>query len=167
MLGNARPLTGHIGAETAGIDLRAVDDSEAQAIEGMDALHDGVPNFTPYPLDPGTPDGQQRLAKMKIEKPGAVHPLVRRHPETGRKALFVNRAYTVRILGVSEIESRHLLNLLCEHVEQSSFQVRWRWDEGDVVMWDNCCILHYAAKDFGREQRVLHRVTLKGDRPTR
>ena len=139
MLGNARPLTGHIGAEITGIDLRVVDDREAQAIEGMDALHDGVPNFAPYLLDPGTPDGRRRMAKMKIEKPGAVHPVV----------------------------PWHLLNLLCEHVEQSSFQVRGRWNEGDVVMWDNRCTLHYAAKDFGREHRVLHRVTLKGDRPRR
>jgi taurine dioxygenase len=54
---------------------------------------------------------------------------------------------------------------LCEHVEQATFQVRWRWSEGDVAIWDNRCTLHYAAMDYGDAHRVLHRVTLKGERP--
>jgi taurine dioxygenase len=135
------------------------------AVEGLYALHDGIPNFRPYLLDPQTPDGPERLKKLKKQHQGTVHPVVCRHPETGRKALFVNRAFTVEIIGLPEIESRHLLNLLCEHVEQATFQVRWRWSEGDVAIWDNRCTLHYAAMDYGDAHRVLHRVTLKGERP--
>jgi taurine dioxygenase len=134
-------------------------------IEGLEALHDGIPNFRSYLLDPGTPDGPERLRKFTEEHPGCVHPVVRRHPETGRKALFVNRAYTVDIMGVTSIESRNILNFLFEHIEQPSFQVRWRWSEGDVAMWDNRCTLHYASMDYGDAHRLLHRVTLKGDRP--
>lgn len=136
-----------------------------RALRGLLALHDGIPNFTPYLLDPGTPDGPARLEKLKREQPGFAHPLVIRHPESGREALFVNRAYTQRILGLSEIESRRLLDLLCEHCEQASFQTRWRWSEGDIAFWDNRCTLHYAARDYGRHDRLMIRVTLKGTQP--
>jgi len=135
------------------------------AVEGLQAFHDGVPNFMPYLLDPGTVNGPERLRKLKAEQPGAIHPLVVRHPETDRKALYVNRAFTARIMGMSEIESRNLLNLLVEHCEQPSFQVRWRWSEGDIAFWDNRCALHHAVRDFGRADRLMTRVTLKGTRP--
>ena len=143
----------------------ALSDHMRDMVEGLEALNDGIPNFRPYLLDPGTPDGVERLRKMKEEMPGFVHPVVRRHPDTGRKALFVNRAFTVDIMGVTSIESRNLLNFLFEHIEQATFQVRWRWSQGDVAMWDNRCALHYAANDYGAARRVMHRVTLKGDRP--
>jgi taurine dioxygenase len=135
------------------------------AVEGLEALHDGVPDFTRYLLDPGTPNGPERLEKMRAEKPGFVHPLVVRHPESRRKALFVNRAFTQQIIGLPEIESRHLLNLLCEHCEQATHQVRWHWNQGDIAFWDNRCTMHYAAMDYGDHERVMHRVTLKGTRP--
>ena len=98
---------------------------------------------------------------MRATTTTAIHPVVRRHPETGRKALFVNRGFTVRIVGVSDIESRNLLNLLCDHAEQASLQVRWRWQTGDVAMWDNRCALHYASWDYGMGDRLMQRVTLK------
>ena len=136
-----------------------------RAIEGLEAIHDGSVNFTTYLFDPPQPDAEGRLARMKAEKPGAVHPLVVRHPETGRKALYINRAFVVRILGVTEIVSRNLIDLLCEHAEQASLQVRWRWSEGDIAFWDNRCTLHYAANDYFGHTRTMHRVTLKGTRP--
>ncbi|MEM7120221.1 MAG: TauD/TfdA family dioxygenase [Pseudomonadota bacterium] len=143
----------------------ALSDRMRQMIEGLEALHDGIPNFRPYLLDPDTPNGEARLRMLKEEQPGCVHPVVRRHPQTGRKALFVNRAFTTDIMGVTSIESRNILNFLFEHIEQPNFQLRWRWSEGDVAMWDNRCALHYAANDYGDAHRVMHRVTLKGDKP--
>ena len=134
-------------------------------VEGLEALHDGLPSFTRYLMDSGTPDGPERLARMREESTTAVHPVVRRHPETGRKALYINRVFTQRIMGLTDIESRNLLNLLCDHSEQASFQVRWRWAPGDVAMWDNRCAMHYASADFGQGHRLMQRVTLKGDRP--
>ena len=115
--------------------------------------------------DPAITDGLERLRKMKAETDGFVHPVVITHPESGRKALFVNRSFTQRLIGLSTIESRNLLNLLFDHAEQPSFQVRWRWNVGDVTFWDNRCTMHHAAYDFGLEDRVMHRVTIKGERP--
>ena len=143
----------------------ALSDRLKTAVEGLEALHDGVPNFTAYLLDPETPDGPERLRRLKAEQPGAAHPLVVRHPETGRRALFVNRAFTQRILGLPEIESRGLLDLLFDHSEQASFQCRWRWAEGDIAFWDNRCAMHYAAMDYGMADRLMTRVTLKGAPP--
>ena len=134
------------------------------AVESLQALHDGLPGFT-YQLAE-TPSAQARLQRLREEAKTAVHPVVRRHPATGKKALYVNRLFTQRIMGLSDLESRNLLNLLCEHAEQSSFQVRWRWSEGDVVMWDNRCVMHYAANDIGDADRTMWRVTLTGEQPT-
>ena len=68
-------------------------------------------------------------------------------------------------MGLSEIESRRLLDLLIEHCEQASFQVRWRWSEGDVAFWDNRHAMHNPAYDYGTEHRLMHRVTLVGAKP--
>ena len=136
-----------------------------ELVEGLEALHDGLPYFTQYLISSGTPNGTERLEQMRKERTTAIHPVVRRHPETGRKALYVNRLFTQRIMGISDIESRNLLTLLFEHVEQASFQVRWSWSPGDVAMWDNRCAMHYASEDFGLANRLMHRVTLKGERP--
>ena len=136
-----------------------------EMLENLQAFHEGVPRFSWSLLDPTEAGGRERLEQMKRDCPGAVHPVVRTHPETARKALYVNRSFTTRILGLSEIESRHLIDLLCAHCEQSSFQVRWRWSEGDVGMWDNRCAMHSAAMDYGTGHRVMHRVTIEGDRP--
>lgn len=158
-----------VGGDTLFVSMYAayehLSDSIKSMIDGMQVFHDGVPTFMPYLLDPSVKDGPERLRKMKVEKPGCVHPMVIRHPESGRPALFVSRAYATRVMGLSEIESRHLINLLCEHCEQANFQVRWRWSEGDVAFWDNRCTLHYAAKDYGLHDRAMMRVTLKGTRP--
>jgi taurine dioxygenase len=158
-----------VGGDTLFASMYAAYDALSERmrnmVEGLEALHDGIPDFRPYLLDPTTPDGPERLRKLKQQHPGCVHPVVRRHPKTGRKALFVNRAFTVDIMGVNRIESRNILNFLFEHIEQPTFQVRWHWNQGDVAMWDNRCALHYASMDYGDAHRVLHRVTLKGDRP--
>ncbi len=158
-----------VGGDTLFVSMYAAFDRLCErlkpVVEGLEAMHDGIPNFTPYLLDPGTPDGPERLRRLKRESRGCVHPVVIRHPETGRRALFVNRAFTQRLLGLSDIESRGLLGLLFEHCEQASFQVRWSWSPGDIAFWDNRCTMHYAARDYGLDDRIMHRVTLKGARP--
>jgi taurine dioxygenase len=92
------------------------------------------------------------------------HPVVRTHPETGAKALFVNPVYTRSIVGVSPDESRAVLDFLYAHMTSARFQYRHRWQAGDLVMWDNRCTMHCVMRDFpGR--RVMHRVSILGDRP--
>jgi taurine dioxygenase len=119
---------------------------------------------------------QSHLSKRKLmgltatrqsEIPDAVsHPLVRTHPETGRKALYLNPIRIERIEGMSEAQTVALLDELLEHVTQPAFEYRHRWRLGDLVMWDNRCLLHKANGDYDmNERRYLYRVMLEGDRP--
>ena len=95
----------------------------------------------------------------------AVHPVVRRHPETGRPSVFVNRGWTTRIEGLSRHESQAILGMLFDHCERPEFSMRWSWSEGDAALWDNRCTLHYALRDYGSNYRRVHRIALAGDRP--
>jgi len=101
---------------------------------------------------------------LRAKLPPVDHPVVRTHPESGRKALFVNPNSTVRILDLTDAESDAVLRLLYEHVKNPEFQHRFTWDETSVAFLDNRSCQHYAVPDY-RERRVLHRVTIKGDRP--
>jgi taurine dioxygenase len=108
-----------------------------ELVDGLEAVH-GRPGLT------GT----------------TTHPVVVTHPVTGRRALYVNRGWTTQILGLSQIEGRHLLSMLCEHAERPEFSLRWTWATGDAALWDNRCTMHYAVDDYGDAPRRLHRVTI-------
>lgn len=90
----------------------------------------------------------------------AVHPVVRRHRDTGLQALFVNPAFTTRFAGMTERESKPLLNFLFEHQSQNEFISRISWEPGQLTMWDNRAVLHYAMNDYGGHRRALQRVTV-------
>jgi taurine dioxygenase len=93
-----------------------------------------------------------------------IHPVVRVHPETGRKALFVNELWTEKIVGVSPHESDCLLAMLWKHAQSPEFTMRWRWRVGDLALWDNRSFQHYAVRDY-RGDRVLQKAYVQGDRP--
>lgn len=95
----------------------------------------------------------------------AAHPVVRVHPETGRRALYVNVAHTVRFEGMTEEESRPLLQFLFRHQVRPEFTCRFHWRPGSLAMWDNRCAQHNAINDYQGRKRLLHRITLAGDRP--
>lgn len=103
--------------------------------------------------------------KPQREFPHATHPVIRTHPVTGRKALFVNGAFTKKINGLSASESRALLNFLFEHLQNPAFQCRFQWQPNSVAMWDNRCTQHLAIWDYYPHTRSGIRVTVKGDRP--
>ena len=95
----------------------------------------------------------------------ATHPVVRVHPETGRKNLFVNPKFTVRINDMPEKQSDGLLRLLYDHMASPQFVVRYHWKPNTLAFWDNRATMHFGIFDYEGERRIMHRVTLSGDRP--
>ena len=95
----------------------------------------------------------------------AEHPAVRTHPETGRKALFINFAHTSHFKGMTEEESAPILEYLFQHQVRSEFTCRFTWREGSIAIWDNRCTLHVGVNDYQGFRRRMHRITLAGERP--
>jgi len=108
-------------------------------------------------------DGAKESAKTQYT---AEHPVVRTHPETGRKALYINGGHTVRFKDMTEQESAPLLQFLFQHATRPEFTCRFRWDAGSIALWDNRCTQHNPINDYHGFRRVMHRVTLAGDRPS-
>ncbi|MFD7710599.1 TauD/TfdA dioxygenase family protein [Streptomyces sp. NPDC059786] len=150
------------GGDTMWADMAAAYDNlpeEVKArIDGARAVHDFLPGFARF-----YPAG--RLAPFQERFPPVEHPVVRRHPETGRRMLFVNASFTTRIVGLERAESDRLLRLLFQQAHVPEFQVRFRWQQGDVAFWDNRATQHYAVNDYGPHRRVAERVAIAGDRP--
>lgn len=137
---------------TAAYDL--LDPLLARYLETLTAVHDVETQgfLTLAYRDP------QQLAEERARLPPIEAPLIRVHPETGKKQIFANELYTQRILGVSRATSQSLLNILFEAITAPEVQVRYRWIEGSVLIWDNRVVQHRGVGDFGKGLRVLHRA---------
>ena len=96
----------------------------------------------------------------------AEHPVVRTHPETGRKALYVNLAHTLRFKGMTEMESTPILNFLYHHQTRPEFTCCFRWHPGSIAFWDNRCTQHNPVNDYNGHKRVMHRISIAGDKPS-
>lgn len=131
----------------------------------LTAVHDGNREFGYYLAQRRGGKGSVWDGEVVTRLDPVEHPVVRVHPETGRRGLFVNPGFTSHIVGVSEAESRGILDLLYAHLTKPEHIVRHRWRAGDVAMWDNRSTAHYANRDYGTAHRVMHRITLRGDAP--
>ena len=127
-------------------------------LAGLRAVHDGAPYYQSVNRLIGRDDGGRSY-------PQAEHPVIRTHPVTGRKALFVNKLFTQYIVGIPAGESRALLDFLFEHVSRPHFQCRFRWRRNSVAMWDNRCTQHHAIWDYWPATRSGYRVTIQGEKP--
>ncbi|MCW2757361.1 MAG: alpha-ketoglutarate-dependent taurine dioxygenase [Nocardioidaceae bacterium] len=155
------------GGDTSWVDSQLAYDSLSEPVkvlvDGLTAVHDGNREWGQYLR---RREGQGNLwdGKQVTELPPVEHPVVRVHPESGRKGLFVNPGFTSHVVGVSEAESRGILDLLYAHLTKPEHTIRHRWQAGDVGIWDNRSTSHYANRDYS-EVRVMRRITLAGDKP--
>jgi taurine dioxygenase len=156
------------GGDTLFADLgaayKALSEPLKRALEGLRARHDFVRSFraSSYYSEGNDPEKWERARK---NNPPVSHPVVRTHPETAEKGLFVNRGFTEAIEGLSRLESEALLELLFRHAEQPQFGYRHRWRTGDVLFWDNRITQHMVVADYWPQHRRMHRATILGDRP--
>ncbi len=141
-------------------------DGLKQVLDGLIAVHSAGPAYI------------SETAKEKYEGKTAItyrwsdsvheeveHPVVRTHPVTGRRALYVNRMFTQRFKGWTAAESKPLLEYLYDYCVKPEFCCRFRWRENSVALWDNRCVQHYAIDDYQEYERLMYRVTIKGDVP--
>jgi len=125
-------------------------------IANLNAEHDIIASF-------GGRVTEEKRAQLARDFPAVSHPVVRTHPKTGEKILYVNYTFTTRILGIPEEESKELLRLLFDRIKVPEYQVRFRWTPNAIGIWDNRSTQHYAVGDYWPADRVLERVTVSGD----
>jgi taurine dioxygenase len=154
------------GGDTLWADTNAAYEGLSQPVrdlvDGLTAVHDGNPAFGRLlgRLGHGEWNGERFTELVAVE-----HPVVRTHPETGRRSLFVNPGFTARIKGLSNKESNALLTFLYSHMVTPEYVVRYQWEAGDLGFWDNRTTMHYAIDDYADAHRVIQRVTIRGDKP--
>ena len=131
-----------------------------QRIDGLKAVHAYLSKYSPRPLGKISEESRRNLP------PPGIHPLVRRHPENERKALFLNPVRMESIAGMEDKEALALIDELMRHATQKKYEYRHRWRDGDWVLWDNRSVMHQANPDYDmRERRYLYRLMLKGEAP--
>jgi taurine dioxygenase len=134
-----------------------------EMLDGMTAMHDLT--ATLRKAIAGGHATSEDLVRFQNEWPPVEHPVIRTHPWTGRRALYVNSNFTTRLCQLEQAESDTLLEFLLRHLQRPDFQVRFTWDARSVALWDNRCTQHYAIPDYTGQRRVMNRVTVEGERP--
>lgn len=151
-----------IGGDTMFADTAAIyadlPPNIKEQIETLEAEHDIIQSYG-YRVD------EAKREQLRRDYPPQAHPVVRTHPETGERHLFVNHVFTSRIIGLPEAEGKKLLAYLIDRVKAPEYQVRFHWSPNAIVFWDNRATQHYAVLDYFPFDRAVERVTVKGDKP--
>ena len=155
-----------IGGDTLFADMEAAYDGLSSVFKAMIADLRAVHDFRQFrALYKNTEEDRAKLRKMEEMFPNPSHPVVRTHPASGRKSIYVNPQFTLYIEGLKPDESRAILEVLCAQAHVPEYQFRVRWTPGAVVFWDNRSTQHYAANDYYPERRRMERTAIVGDVP--
>lgn len=162
----ARQLPPH-GGDTLWSNMRAaflgLSERMQNLLRGLTAIHDFTRSFPPD-LKAVQNAGDDKYRQAVAKHPPVVHPVIRTHPETGEECLFVNDGFTTRIRELPPAESDAILRFLNQHIQKPEYVVRWSWKPNAVAFWDNRITQHYAVDDY-RDERVMHRAAILGDKP--
>lgn len=155
-----------VGGDTCFVSMNAIYEGLSAKMQnllsGLEAVHD----FTPFKrLFPQTAEGRKKLHEYEEQYAPVTHPVVTVHPVTGKKVLFVNPLFTLYIKGMSDDESRTILELLYRKTHVHEYQYRHRWKANMVVIWDNRLVQHSALHDYYPNRRLMERVTIRGTKP--
>ena len=139
----------------------ALSDGLKRTLKGLRAVHSSRHVFGAKGRETN-PERKALYLNPELATQDAVHPVVIRHPETGRPTLYVNGGFTTHFEGWTEKESKPLLDFLYQHAARPEFQTRFKWEEGSIAFWDNRATWHYALNDYQGERRLMHRITIEG-----
>jgi len=157
-----------VGGDTLWSDstaaYEALSEPMRRLLDGLTAEHSVAKSFPPERWQ-NDPAFKERYERAVAKHPPVTHPVVRTHPVSRRKGLFVNEGFTTHINELEPRESETLLRFLYSHIARQEFTIRWRWSVDDVAFWDNRNTQHYAVADYLPERRTMHRATVNGDKP--
>ena len=156
----------YYGGDTVFADMeRAYDDlpqEKKDRLECLYAIHDHTSHRRNM-IRLGV--SNEKIEQWRVEYPEVTHPIVRTHPVSGRKSLFVNGTFTSRVVGLSDEESKDLLRSLYRLATRPHYQCRFRWRDNSIAFWDNRSVQHYGVSDFGEQERLMERITIAGPKP--
>ncbi len=145
----------------------ALSDTMKGWLEGVKAVHSASRAYDPKSVGEDKYAGKAAISYSYSDViwQEVEHPVIRTHPETGRRSIYVNPMFSQRIVGLSAPESQALLDFLYQHCASPEFTCRFRWQPHSVALWDNRCVQHYALDDYRAFDRLMFRVSIQGDRP--
>ena len=141
--------------------FEGLSDKMRSFLSGLTAVHDFSHGFKESIKEPG---GRERLHEMIQNNPPVEHPVIRTHPDSGKKGIFVNSLFTLEIKDMKQRESSSLLKFLCEHLTLPEFTCRFKWEKDSVAFWDNRITQHKPVNDYWPAERLMHRVTIEDGR---
>ena len=128
-----------------------------ESLKSMTAIHSFEHGFKESLAEPY---GREKLSQALIDNPPIEHPVIRTHPITGKKLIFVNSLFTLKIKSMSDLESKELLEFLCEHIKQKKYQCRFSWEVNSIAFWDNRSVIHKPDNDYWPQVRRMERITI-------